>query len=221
MAADGKMRLTDVANTEDILRIIQSIPSPKAEPFKQWLAQVGSDRIAEIENPELAQKRIRETYRAKGYSDEWIEQRIRGIAIRDTLTDEWKKRGIKEGKEFAILTAEISKATFGITPSEYKKVKSLDRPSENLRDHMTDLELLFSALGEASTTEIAKTHDAYGMAENTQAARAGGKIAGDARKALEAKTGRKVVSSSNYKELPEQEVRKQIKSTVNLPNDTD
>lgn len=128
MAADGKMRLTDVANTEDILRIIQSIPSPKAEPFKQWLAQVGSDRIAEIENPELAQKRIRETYRAKGYSDEWIEQRIRGIAIRDTLTDEWKKRGIKEGKEYAILTAEISKATFGITPSEYKKVKSLDRP---------------------------------------------------------------------------------------------
>ena len=220
-AADGKMRLTDTATAKGILRIIQSIPSPKAEPFKQWLAQVGSDRIAEIENPELAQKRIRETYRAKGYSDEWIEQRIRGIAIRDTLTDEWKKRGIKEGKEFAILTAEISKATFGITPSEYKKVKSLDRPSENLRDHMTDLELLFSALGEASTTEIAKTHDAYGMAENTQAARAGGKIAGDARKALEAKTGRKVVSSSNYKELREQEVRKQIKSSTNLLNDKD
>ena len=220
-AADGKMRLTDTATAKGILRIIQSIPSPKAEPFKQWLAQVGSDRIAEIENPELAQKRIRETYRAKGYSDEWIEQRIRGIAIRDTLTDEWKKRGIKEGKEFAILTAEISKATFGITPSEYKKVKSLDRPSENLRDHMTDLELLFSALGEASTTEIAKTHDAYGMAENTQAARAGGKIAGDARKALEAKTGRKVVSYSNYKELPEQEVRKQIKSSTNLLNDKD
>ncbi|KAA4559781.1 Bro-N domain-containing protein, partial [Bacteroides ovatus] len=139
-AADGKMRLTDVANTKDMLRIIQSIPSPKAEPFKQWLAQVGSERIAEIENPELAQKRIRDTYRAKGYSDEWIEQRIRGIAIRDTLTDEWKKRGIKEGKEYAILTAEISKATFGITPAEYKKIKSLDRPTENLRDHMTDLE---------------------------------------------------------------------------------
>lgn len=211
LASDGKMRKSQAANVKGILRIIQSIPSPKAEPFKQWLAQVGSDRIAEIENPELAQKRIRETYRAKGYSDEWIEQRIRGIAIRDTLTDEWKKRGIKEGKEYAILTAEISKATFGITPSEYKKVKSLDRPSENLRDHMTDLELLFSALGEASTTEIAKTHDAYGMAENTQAARAGGKIAGDARRALEAKTGRKVVSASNYKDLPEQEVRKQIK----------
>lgn len=210
-ASDGKMRKSQAANVKGILRIIQSIPSPKAEPFKQWLAQVGSDRIAEIENPELAQKRIRETYRAKGYSDEWIEQRIRGIAIRDTLTDEWKKRGIKEGKEYAILTAEISKATFGITPSEYKKVKSLDRPSENLRDHMTDLELLFSALGEASTTEIAKTHDAYGMAENTQAARAGGKIAGDARRALESKTGRKVISASNYKDLPEQEVRKQIK----------
>lgn len=212
LASDGKMRKSQAANVKGILRIIQSIPSPKAEPFKQWLAQVGSDRIAEIENPELAQKRIRETYRAKGYSDEWIEQRIRGIAIRDTLTDEWKKRGIKEGKEYAILTAEISKATFGITPSEYKKVKSLDRPSENLRDHMTDLELLFSALGEASTTEIAKTHDAYGMAENTQAARAGGKIAGDARRALEAKTGRKVISASNYKDLPEQEVRKQIKA---------
>ena len=206
-AADGKMRLTDM------LRIIQSIPSPKAEPFKQWLAQVGSERIAEIENPELAQKRIRDTYRAKGYSDEWIEQRIRGIAIRDTLTDEWKKRGIKEGKEYAILTAEISKATFGITPAEYKKLKSLDRPTENLRDHMTDLELLFSALGEASTTEIAKTHDAYGMKENSSAAKAGGKIAGDARKALEKKTGRTVISKTNYKELQEKDVRKQLKET--------
>ena len=212
-AADGKMRLTDVANTKDMLRIIQSIPSPKAEPFKQWLAQVGSERIAEIENPELAQKRLRDTYRAKGYSDEWIEQRIRGIAIRDTLTDEWKKRGIKEGKEYAILTAEISKATFGITPAEYKKLKSLDRPTENLRDHMTDLELLFSALGEASTTEIAKTHDAYGMKENSSAAKAGGKIAGDARKALEKKTGRTVISKTNYKELQEKDVRKQLKET--------
>lgn len=212
-AVDGKMRLTDVANTKDMLRIIQSIPSPKAEPFKQWLAQVGSERIAEIENPELAQKRIRDTYRAKGYSDEWIEQRIRGIAIRDTLTDEWKKRGIKEGKEYAILTAEISKATFGITPAEYKKIKSLDRPTENLRDHMTDLELLFSALGEASTTEIAKTHDAYGMQENTYAAKAGGKIAGDARKALEKKTGRTVISKTNYKELQEKDVRKRLKET--------
>lgn len=210
-AADGKLRLTDAASAKGILRIIQSIPSPKAEPFKQWLAQVGAERIAEIENPELAQKRIRNIYRAKGYSDEWIEQRMRGIAIRDTLTDEWKKRGIKEGKEYAILTAEISKATFGLTPNEYKKYKDLDRPSENLRDHMTDLELLFSALGEASTTEIAKTHDSYGMAENTEAAKEGGKIAGDARKALEKKTGRKVISKTNYKELPEQEIRKLLK----------
>lgn len=207
----GKNRRTLAATTKGILRIIQSIPSPKAEPFKLWLAQVGSDRIAEIENPELAQKRIRDTYRAKGYSDEWIEQRIRGIAIRDTLTDEWQKRGIKEGKEYAILTAEISKATFGLTPTEYKKLKSLDRPTENLRDHMTDLELLFSALGEASTTEIAKTHDAYGINENTAAAKAGGKIAGDARKALEKKTGRSVISKTNYKELPEKDLRKQLK----------
>lgn len=159
----------------------------------------------------MAQKRIRDTYRAKGYSDEWIEQRIRGIAIRDTLTDKWQKRGIKEGKEYAILTAEISKATFGLTPTEYKKLKSLDRPTENLRDHMTDLELLFSALGEASTTEIAKTHDTYGINENTAAAKAGGKIAGDARKALEKKTGRSVISKTNYKELPEKDLRKQLK----------
>lgn len=211
-AEDGKMRLTDAANAKGILRIIQSIPSPKAEPFKQWLAQVGSERLEEIENPELAQSRMREIYRAKGYSDEWIALRERGIAIRDTLTDEWKSRGIKEGKEYAILTSEISKATFGITPSQHKKIKSLDRPSENLRDHMTDLELLFTALGEASTTEIAKTNDAHGMVENTTAARAGGKIAGDAREALEAQTGRKVVSASNYKELTEAETRKLIKA---------
>lgn len=211
-ASDGKMRATDAANAKGILRIIQSIPSPKAEPFKQWLAQVGSERIAEIEDPELAQTRMREIYRAKGYSDEWIARRERGIAVRDTLTDEWKKRGIKEGKEYAILTAEISKAAFGITPSQHKKLKDLNRPSENLRDHMTDLELLFTALGEASTTEIAKTHDAYGMTQNVSAARAGGKIAGDARAALEAKTGRKVVSTSNYKELPEAEVRKQLQA---------
>ena len=211
----GKNRRTLAATAKNALRIIQSIPSPKAEPFKQWLAQVGSERIAEIENPELAQTRMRELYRAKGYSDEWIARRERGIAVRDTLTDEWKKRGIKEGKEYAILTAEISKATFGITPSQHKKIKSLDRPSENLRDHMTDLELLFTALGEASTTEIAKTHDVYGMTQNVSAAQAGGKIAGDARAALEAKTGRNVVSPSNYKDLPEAEVRKLIKANAN------
>lgn len=211
----GKNRRTLAATAKSALRIIQSIPSPKAEPFKQWLAQVGSERIEEIENPELAQTRMRELYRAKGYSDEWIARRERGIAVRDTLTDEWKKSGIKEGKEYAILTAEISKATFGITPSQHKKIKSLDRPSENLRDHMTDLELLFTALGEASTTEIAKTHDVYGMTQNVSAAQAGGKIAGDARAALEAKTGRNVVSPSNYKDLPEAEVRKLIKANAN------
>lgn len=215
LAPDGKMRKSQTATTKGILRIIQSIPSPKAEPFKQWLAQVGSERIEEIENPELAQTRMRELYRAKGYSDEWIARRERCIAVRDTLTDEWKKRGIKEGKEYAILTAEISKATFGITPSQHKKIKSLDRPSENLRDHMTDLELLFTALGEAPTTEIAKTHDVYGMTQNVSAAQAGGKIAGDARAALEAKTGRNVVSPSNYKDLPEAEVRKLIKANAN------
>jgi hypothetical protein len=208
----GKKRLTLAGTTKDILRIIQSIPSSKAEPFKIWLAQVGSERIAEIENPELAQKRIRDIYRSKGYSDEWIEQRIRGIVIRDTLTDEWKKSGIKEGKEYAILTAEISKATFGLTPTEYKKLKSIERPSENLRDHMTDLELLFSALGEASTTEIAKTHDAQGMQENTSAAQEGGKIAGDARHALEKKTGHSVISKQNYKQLDEKDIRKKLKS---------
>lgn len=211
----GKNRRTLAATAKSALRIIQSIPSPKAEPFKQWLAQVGSERIEEIENPELAQTRMRELYHAKGYSDEWIARRERGIAVRDTLTDEWKKRAIKEGKEYAILTAEISKATFGITPSQHKKIKSLDRPSENLRDHMTDLELLFTALGEASTTEIAKTHDVYGMTQNVSAAQAGGKIAGDARAALEAKTGRNVVSPSNYKDLPEAEVRKLIKANAN------
>ena len=145
-AADGKQRLTDVADTEQLLRLIQSIPSPKAEPFKLWLAKVGFERLEEIENPELAAKRMRQIYEQKGYSKDWIEKRMRGIAVRDELTDEWKKRGVKEQKEFAILTAEISKATFGMTPSEYKAYKSLTNPKENLRDHMTDLELIFTML---------------------------------------------------------------------------
>ena len=145
-AADGKQRMTDVADTEQLLRLIQSIPSPKAEPFKRWLAKVGFERLEEIENPELAAKRTREIYEQKGYSEEWIEKRLRGIAVRDELTDEWKKRGVKQGKEFAILTAEISKATFGMTPSEYKNFKELSNPKENLRDHMTDLELIFTML---------------------------------------------------------------------------
>ena len=169
-AADGKQRLTDVADTEQLLRLIQSIPSPKAEPFKRWLAKVGYERLEEIENPELAAARMREIYKAKGYSDAWIEKRVRGIAIRDELTNEWQKRGVKEQREYAILTAEISRATFGMTPSEYKAFKQLDQPADNLRDHMTDLELIFSMLGEASTTEIAREREAQGYDENRAAA---------------------------------------------------
>lgn len=195
-APDGKMRLTDCANTETLFRIIQSIPSPKAEPFKRWLAKVGYERVKEIEDPELATKRTLAIYKAKGYSDEWIDIRMRGIAVHDTLTEEWDNRGIKEDKEYAILTAEIAKATFGMTPSEHKKHKDLQR--ENLRDHMTPIELIFSMLGEASTTEIAKAHDAQGFKENKVAAKMGGKIAGDARKNLELETGEKVVSKENF-----------------------
>ena len=209
-APDGKMRMTDVANTEQLLRLIQSIPSPKAEPFKQWLAKIGAERIAEIENPELAQARIRETYKAKGYSDEWIEKRIRGILVRDELTNEWKQRGVKEGREYAILTAEISKATFGIIPSDYKKLKGLTKSNENLRDHMTDLELIFSMLGEASTTEIAKNRDAKGFDENHTAARAGGSVAGKAREDLEQKSGKKIVSNQNFKGLTEKKEEKKL-----------
>lgn len=209
-ATDGKKYTTDCANKQGLLRIIQSIPSPKAEPFKQWLAQVGADRIAEIENPELAQARIRATYKAKGYSDEWIEKRIRGILVRDELTNEWKERGVKEGKEYAILTAEISKATFGIIPSEYKNLKGLTKASENLRDHMTDLELIFTMLGEASTTEIAKNKKALGFTENHKAAKAGGSVAGKARKDLEKKSGKKIVSKENFKQLTENQNNKKL-----------
>lgn len=193
---DGKKYLTDTASTETVFRIIQSIPSPKAEPFKRWLAQVGYERVQEIEDPELATKRTRAIYKAKGYNDEWIEKRMRGIAIREELTDEWDERGIKLQREYAILTAEISKATFGMTPSEYKEYKGLER--ENLRDHMTDLELIFSMLGEASTKEIAVNRDAQGFDENKIAAAIGGKIAGDARHQLEQESGKPVISQENY-----------------------
>lgn len=199
IAADGKKRKIQAANTKGLLRIIQSIPSPKAEPFKQWLAQVGSDRLDEIENPELATQRTRELYKLKGYPDDWIEKRMRSIAIREELTEEWKNRGVKEQLEYAILTAEISKATFGLTPSEYKKVKGLK--SQNLRDHMTDLELLFSMLGEASTTKVTRAKNAKGFIESKVAARIGGKIAGNALKELEKESGEKVITSENY--LPE------------------
>ena len=208
IAADGKKRKVQAANTEGLFRIIQSVPSSKAEPFKRWLAKVGYERLEEIENPELAAKRTREIYQQKGYSDAWIEKRVRGIAVRDELTEEWKNRGAKEQKEYAILTAEISKATFGMTPAEYKKFKSLSKPAENLRDHMTDLELIFTMLGEASTTEIARKKDAQGFIDNKKAAVEGGAIAGDARQALEIKTGTKISTKSNYKELPESTLRK-------------
>jgi DNA-damage-inducible protein D len=195
-SSDGKSYKTDCVNVEAAFRIIQSIPSPKAEPFKRWLAQVGYERIQEIENPELAQQRMRELFKQKGYPADWIEKRVRSIAIRDELTDEWKKRGVAEQRDFAILTAEISKATFGVTPSEYKQLKGLKR--ENLRDHMSDLELIFTMLGEAATTEIARNKDAQGFDQNKGAARDGGTIAGDARRQLERKSGKKVVTRQNY-----------------------
>ncbi|MDD2542545.1 MAG: Bro-N domain-containing protein [Desulfuromonadaceae bacterium] len=207
-APDGKERLTDVADSEQLLRLIQSIPSPKAEPFKRWLAQVGYERLEEIENPELAAKRMRELYRAKGYSDEWIEKRVRGIAIRDELTNEWKKRGVKEQVEYSILTAEISRATFGMTPTEYKEFKGLEKQKDNLRNHMTDLELIFTMLGEASTTEIARNRDAQEFEENLDAAAAGGTVAGNARKDLEKKSGKRVSTRENFKEIPEAKKRK-------------
>ena len=207
---DGKMRVEDCANAEGLLRIIQSVPSPKAEPFKKWLARVGYERLQEIENPELALQRMRELYKAKGYSDNWIEKRARSIAVRDELTAEWKNRGIKEGKEYAILTAEISKATFGMTPSEYRQHKDLEKPGDNLRDHMTDLELIFTMLGEASTTEITRTLAAQGLNQNKDACVQGGTVAGNARKELEKKSGRRVISKQNYKISPES--MKQINS---------
>lgn len=202
-AEDGKMRETDCADAQGLFRIIQSIPSPKAEPFKRWLAKVGYERLEEIENPELAAKRMREIYKQKGYSGEWIEKRMRGIAVRDELTEEWKKRGVKEQKEYAILTAEISKATFGMTPAEYKTFKELDKPNENLRDHMTDLELIFTMLGEASTSEIARKKDTQGFIDNKKAALEGGTVAGNARRELEEKSGTKISTKENYKEIPE------------------
>jgi hypothetical protein len=200
-ALDGKKYETDCANTEGIFRIIQSVPSPKAEPFKRWLARVGYERIKEIEDPELATKRTRALYKAKGYSDDWIEKRIRGIAIREELTDQWQKRDVKKPREYEILTAEISKATFGLTPSAYKKFKGLKR--ENLRDHMNDLELIFSMLGEASTKEITINKNAQGFIENKHAAQEGGAVAGNARKELERKSGKKVLTRKNYLKEPQ------------------
>ena len=205
-SADGKKYDTNCANTESMFRIIQSIPSKKAEPFKRWLAKVGYERIQEIENPELAQKRMKELYKQKGYSEDWVEKRVRGIAIRDELTDEWNKRDVKTEREYSILTAEISKATFGMTPSEYKKFKGLKK--ENLRDHMNDLELIFNMLGERVSTEITRKEDAQGYTEVEGAAKRGGRVAGNARKETEKELGRPITSRENY--LSESEKKKKL-----------
>jgi len=213
LAPDGKIRETNSVNTEGALRIIQSIPSKKAEPFKQWLAKVGYERIQEIENPELAQERAKKYYELKGYPKSWIDKRIRGIAIRQELTDEWKQRGVEENREFAILTNEISKATFGLPIKDHKQIKNLDPKfkNQNLRDHMTDLELIFSMLGEKLTTEVTKKKDAQGFMENKDAAKEGGKVAGRARLDAEKSLGIKVVSEENYLEL--QKIKKLEKKT--------
>ncbi|MEK9183133.1 MAG: Bro-N domain-containing protein [Patescibacteria group bacterium] len=207
-ASDGKMYETDCADTEGIFRIIQSIPSPKAEPFKRWLAKVGYERVQEIENPELATKRTRILYKLKGYPDDWIEKRMRGIAIREELTDEWQKRGAAEECDYEILTAEISKATFGVTPSQYKKLKGLKR--QNLRDHMDDFELIFTMLGERSTTEIHRQEKSEGLLKLKLDANRGGRVAGNARIELEKELGRPVVSKSNY--LPKLRKNKLLKN---------
>jgi DNA-damage-inducible protein D len=210
---DGKLYPTDVANSETLLRLIMSIPSPKAEPFKLWLARVGQERIEEIENPELGIERVKELYKSKGYSDAWIDMRIQSIEVRKQLTDEWKGRDVKEGKEYSILTAEIAKATFGLTPTEHKNVKGLER--QNLRDHMTTLELIFSQLGEEMTRKLAIEQDAIGFNQNTQAAKQGGRAAGKARVAAEEETGVQVVSADNFlKQIEEAKQRPLNKGDV-------
>ena len=209
-AEDGKLRYTDCVNTKNAFRLIQSIPSKKAEPFKMWLAQVGKERIEEIENPELAQDRVKEYYELKGYPQDWIDKRLRGIAIRQDLTDEWKSRGVQEEKDFAILTNEISKATFGKTVGEYKQFKGLKKQNQNLRDHMNDWELILSMFGEKATTDITIAKDAKGFPQLKHTAKEGGDIAKNARKELEQKIGKSVVSDENYLYLI-QKKKKQIK----------
>lgn len=197
-ATDGKLYKTDCASTKDMFRIIQAVPSRKAEPFKQWLAQVGYERVQEIENPELAQERMKEIYEAKGYPKDWIDKRLRGIAIRQNLTDEWQQRGITEDRDFAILTAEIARATFGVSPSEHKIIKGLTKKSQNLRDHMTDLELIFTMLGERVTTEVSQQEKPDTFQKNRQVAQRGGRVAGIARREAEKELGHSVVSSQNF-----------------------
>jgi len=211
---DGKKYATDCANTEGLFRIIQSIPSPKAEPFKRWLAKVGYERVQEIENPELAQERMKIIYEQKGYSKDWIDKRLRGIAIRQDLTDEWKERGLFHEKDYAILTAEISKATFGMTPGEYKKYKNIpERTKANLRDNMTDLELIFTMLGEKVTTEISHIEKPTGIINNKKVARRGGNVAGNARNQTEKELGRSVISKGNYLQG---DMKKQLKKAKNI-----
>ena len=210
-APDGKMRETDCANTKGMFRIIQSIPSPKAEPFKQWLAQVGYERVQEIENPELAQDRMKELFEQKGYSKDWIDKRLRGMAIRQNLTDEWKERGIENERDFSILTAEISKATFGMTPVEYKSMKGLSKKNENLRDHMTDLELIFTMLGEKVKTEISKKEKPDNFDKNRKIAKRCGTVAGKARKDTEKELGRSIVSKENFLSLEDKSRKKKKK----------
>src|SRR3989344_1277860 len=213
IAEDGKLRETDCANTENIFRIIQSIPSPKAEPFKLWLAQGGYERIQEIEKPELTQDRVKRYYELKGYPKDWIDKRLRGIAIRQDLTEEWKNRGIEEEKDFAILTNEITKATFGKKVEEYKKFKGLSRKNQNLRDHMTDWELIFTMLGEKATTDIAISRDSQGFEENKSVAQKGGQIASNARKELESETGKSIVSESNFINLDKKKLSNKKEKT--------
>ena len=214
IAADGRRRSVQAADVKGLFRIIQSIPSPKAEPFKQWLAQVGYERVQEIENPELAQERMKAIYEAKGYPKDWIDKRLRGIAIRQNLTDEWKERGIREERDFAILTAEIARATFGVTPSEHRAIKRLTKKGQNLRDHMTDLELIFTMLGERVTTEISQQEKPDTFAESKRVARRGGNVAGVARKETERELGHSVVSGQNFLDRNPDGL---IEDTIGLP----
>ena len=214
IAADGRRRYVQAADVKGLFRIIQSIPSPKAEPFKQWLAQVGYERVQEIENPELAQERMKAVYEAKGYPKDWIDKRLRGIAIRQNLTDEWKERGIREERDFAILTAEIARATFGVTPSEHRAIKGLTKKGQNLRDHMTDLELIFTMLGERVTTEISQQEKPDTFAESKRVARRGGNVAGVARKETERELGHSVVSGQNFLDKNPDGL---IEDTIGLP----
>ena len=214
IAADGRRRSVQAADVKGLFRIIQSIPSPKAEPFKQWLAQVRYERVQEIENPELAQERMKAVYEAKGYPKDWIDKRLRGIAIRQNLTDEWKERGIREERDFAILTAEIARATFGVTPSEHRAIKGLTKKGQNLRDHMTDLELIFTMLGERVTTEISQQEKPDTFAESKRVARRGGNVAGVARKETERELGHSVVSGQNFLDKNPDGL---IEDTIGLP----